>query len=158
MMTIALLFLVGTLLLVGEMILPGGIAGIAGGIALFAGCWVAFAEFGTGIGTAATIAAFVLVGVALYLELVWLPKTRLGRQLVVDAKIDGRSQPPPADAAAVVGRTARAVTRLAPSGFVEVEGRRYEAFCRSGHVERGALLTVVGVDTFQLIVSEPKNP
>lgn len=158
MMTITLLFLVGTLLLVGEMVLPGGIAGIAGGIALFAGCWVAFAEFGSGIGTIATIVAFLLVGAALYLELVWLPKTRFGRQLVVEAKIDGRSQPPPAEAAVVVGRPAKAVTRLAPSGFVEVEGKRYEAFCRSGHVAAGATLTVVGVDTFQLIVSEPKNP
>ena len=53
---------------------------------------------GSGVTATATTAAVVLVGVMLYVELVWLPKTRFGRGLVIDAKIDGQSQPPPSEA------------------------------------------------------------
>jgi membrane-bound serine protease (ClpP class) len=53
----------------------------------------------------------------------------------------------------VVGRPAEALTTLAPSGYVAVDGRRYEAFCQSGHAAKGATLRVVGVDNFRLIVS-----
>jgi membrane-bound ClpP family serine protease len=58
----------------------------------------------------------------------------------------------------VIGQVATALTTLAPSGFVSIAGKRYEAFCRSGLVARGAQLTVVGVDNFRLIVSESKTP
>ncbi|MDO8540235.1 MAG: NfeD family protein [Opitutaceae bacterium] len=154
---IVLLFIVGTLLLAGEILLPGGIAGTIGGAALLAGCWLAFSTYGSSIGTVATLAACALVALTLYLELVWLPRTKMGRTMVVEATIDSRSQPPPADAAMVVGQPAVALTTLAPSGYVSVGGKQYEAYCRSGHAARGANLSVVGVDNFQLIVSEIKN-
>jgi membrane-bound ClpP family serine protease len=158
MTAIVLLFLVGTLLLAGEVFLPGGIVGTAGGVALLAGCWLAFADFGPGIGSVATIAALTLLGIALYLELVWLPRTRVGRDLIVGATIEGQSQAPVAVAGNVVGRSAVALTALVPSGYVSVDGRRYEAFCRSGHAPRGASLEIVGVDNFRVIVSENKAP
>jgi membrane-bound ClpP family serine protease len=55
----------------------------------------------------------------------------------------------------VIGKPATAVTILAPSGYVLVEGRRFEAFCRSGHADRGDALSVIGVDNFRLIVTKP---
>jgi membrane-bound ClpP family serine protease len=56
----------------------------------------------------------------------------------------------------IVGQTAKALTTLSPSGFVEIGGRQYEAYCQSGHVPRGTALTVVEVDNFRVIVSELK--
>jgi membrane-bound ClpP family serine protease len=157
MTAILLLFIVGSLLLAAEVVLPGAIAGVLGGIALLAGSVMTFTEFGPATGTLASIGAMVLVGVMLYAELVWLPRSRFGRTMVVEATIDSRSQPPPAAAADVVGQPATALTTLAPSGFVSVGGKRYEAFCRSGHAPRGAALTVVEVDNFRLVVSETKT-
>lgn len=158
MTTILLLFIVGTLLLAGEVLLPGGIVGTIGGIALLAGCWLAFTEFGPGYGSLATVGALGLVALALYLELVWLPRTKVGSDMVVKSTVGGQSQPPPANEADVVGKPAVALTTLAPSGYVSVDGRRYEAYCRSGHAVRGAGLEVVGVDNFKLIVSVAKTP
>jgi membrane-bound ClpP family serine protease len=156
---IALLFITGVLLLAAEVFLPGAIAGIMGGAALLLGSILAYSNFGAGVGTLASLGALLLVGIALYVELIWLPKTKFGQRLVVGATIDSQSQPPPAIAAEVVGKTATALTTLAPSGFVSIDGKRYEAACRSGLVARGATLTVVGVDNFRLIVSEPiKTP
>lgn len=157
MTAIVLLFAAGTLLLGAEIALPGGIAGILGGLALLGGSIATFAEFGPMAGSLATAGALVLMGVMLYLELVWLPRSRLGRGLVVEATVAGQSQPPPAPAA-IVGQPAQAETALMPTGYVVVGGRRYEAFCRSGHAVRGAALTVVGVDNFRVIVSEIQTP
>ena len=55
--------------------------------------------------------------------------------------------------AALVGREAVAVTTLAPSGYVTIDGKRHEAFCRSGFAESGTMLKVVGKEAFRLIVS-----
>ena len=54
----------------------------------------------------------------------------------------------------MVGRPAEAATTLAPSGLVLVGGRRYEAFCQSGHAAKGDALRVVAVDNFRLVVTK----
>jgi membrane-bound serine protease (ClpP class) len=155
MTAIMLLFITGALLLVAEVMLPGGIAGLIGTGALLAASIITFMEFGAGTGVMATFAALLLVGAMFYAELVWLPRSKFGRDLVVQATIGG--QPPPIAAESVIGKTATALTTLAPSGFVDIEGKRYEAYCRSGHVTRGAQLTVVEIDNFRVVVSHPKS-
>jgi membrane-bound serine protease (ClpP class) len=157
MTAIMLLFISGALLLAAEVFLPGGIAGIIGGCALALGSALAFVNYGADVGSIATFGALMLLGLMLYLELVWLPRTRFGRRLVIHASIDGASQPPPASAD-IIGKTAVALTALVPSGVVGVESKRYEAFSRSGQVARGTMLKVVGVDNFRVIVSEIKTP
>lgn len=156
MTVILLLFIIGALLLTAEVFLPGGIAGIIGGCALLLGSVLAFVEFGSGVGSIVTLTALLMLGVMLYAELIWLPRSRVGRDLVVGATIEGQSQPALASNE-VIGQAATALTMLAPTGFVAIAGKRYEAYCRSGHAERGAALTVVGVDNFRLIVSETKT-
>ncbi len=153
MNAIVLLFLIGVTLLAAEIFLPGALAGIIGAIALLAGSVLSFREFGLAGGLIASTGALVLLGLMIYLELVVLPRTKFGRRLVVQSTQDATSQPMPAEAAAVVGRTGVALTTLAPSGYVSVENRRYEAFCRTGLAAKGATLKVVAVDNFRLIVT-----
>ena len=153
MSLIVLLFVVGVMLLAAEVFLPGGIAGVFGGLAMLGGCVVAFQEYGASGGLVATVGALALLGLTFVIELVWLPKTRLGRKLIVQSTVASTSQPALATSAEVVGKMAEAITPLGPSGYVLVEGRRYEAFCQSGHVGPGATLKVVGLDNFRLIVT-----
>jgi len=154
MNAILILFFIGVVLLAAEIFLPGAIAGIIGGLSMAAGCVVSFVTFGPGGGALATVVALGLLLLTLYLELVWLPKTSFGRNLIVQSKVDAVSQPPLANPGMVVGKTAEALTTLAPSGYVRVEGRRYDAFCRSGHVPKGTVLRVVGIDNFRVIVTQ----
>ena len=156
MTAIVLLFITGALLLAAEVMLPGAIAGIIGGVALALGSGLAFSEYGPTVGSVATLAALLLLAAMLYAELIWLPRTKVGRAMVVEATVDSQSQPPPATSE-VIGQRATALTTLAPSGFVSVDGKRYEAFCRSGHAVRGTELQVVGLDNFRIIVSEIKT-
>ena len=157
MTAVLLLFASGLLLLALEVVVPGAILGIVGGILLLIGVGLSFDRFGTEGGALASAVALLIGGVALYLEFVLLPRSRLARKFSMSATVAGTSQPAVADSA-LIGRPAVAATTLAPSGLIECEGRRYEAFARSGHVPAGAAVEVVGIDTFRVIVTLSTNP
>lgn len=154
MTAILLLFLLGTVLLVFEVFMPSSILGLLGGVAMLAGCVVAFMNYGARGGSLAVVAGLAILGLALYAEFGLLPKTRIGKRFFLHAAIGATSQPPVAEAAAVVGKPCEAVTTLAPTGYVLLDGRRYEAFSQSGHVARGTTLKVVAVDNFRLTVTK----
>ncbi len=155
MNAVILLLLVGLLMAGFEVFIPGGVLGVLGGAAMLAGCGVAFYRFGTTTGALTTAGAIGVLGLMFWAELVLLPKTRLGKKLLLHKAVDATSQPAVADAAAVIGRSCEAVTTLAPSGMVLLDGRRYEAWSQSGFVIKGATLRVVGLDNFRLIVTKP---
>jgi len=155
MTLILLLFIVGIMLLAADVFVSSFVMAAVGAVAMIAGCVVAYRDFGILAAGLAGVSAVALLGGAIYIELVLLPRTRLGRGLVVESTSGSRSPPPIAPGAAVIGRPATADTTLAPSGYVLVDGRRYEAFCRTGHAARGETLRVVGMDNFRLIVSKP---
>lgn len=147
------LFVVGLIFLGLEVIVPGAVMGIAGGLFLIGGVALAWLELGAEGGLLALGVAVAAVSALLYFEFRILPRTRIGRRMFLDKAIDGASQPPIADRAAdVVGQEAVAMTALAPTGVVQVNGRRYEARCDSGFATEGARLRVVRVETFQLVV------
>ena len=154
MTLILLLFIVGIMLLAADIFVSSFVMAAVGGVAMVAGCVIAYRDFGILAAGLAAVTALVLLGGAIYIELVLLPKTRVGKGLVVESTSGSSSQPPLAKDAAVVGKQAIADTTLAPSGYVLVDGQRYEAFCRTGHVARGAALRVVGMDNFRLIVAK----
>lgn len=149
------LFVLGVILLALEIVVPGAVLGIAGAVLMLGGVVAAFTNLGPTGGMIATLVALLLLGVTFYLEMVWLPRSRVAKRLSMDATIDSVSQPPLAEATDVVGREAIALSTLAPTGFVRVEGRRYEASCRSGYAAAGETLKVVGLDAFRLIVTKP---
>jgi len=155
--TVILLFACGILLLALEVIVPGAVLGIVGGILLMVGVGLSFDRFGAEGGALASAAALLIGGIAFYFEFVLLPRSRLARKFSMTATVAGTSQPAVADAS-LVGRRAVAATTLAPSGLIECEGRRYEAFARSGHVPAGTAVEVVGFDTFRVIVTLSTNP
>jgi membrane-bound ClpP family serine protease len=148
------LFALGVVLLALEVVVPGAVLGIIGGIAMLAGVIMAFDQFGFEGGAVASAVAVVVVAIALYLEFVLLPRSRLAKVFSMSATVDGRSQPAVADRS-VIGKRVVAVTPLTPSGVVEMEGRRFEAFARNGHVPSGSQLDIIDVDNFRLIVTQP---
>jgi membrane-bound ClpP family serine protease len=157
MSPVIVLFIAGVVLVAAEIVVPGAVLGVLGGLCLLGGVVTAFLQLGSTGGLIATLVALLIGALTLYLEFVWLPKTRLARKFSMSETMTGRSQPEIAERDAVIGREAVAVTLLAPSGYVEVHGRRYEAFCRSGQADVGARLRVVELDNFRLIVTQIKE-
>lgn len=154
MNAIILLFLVGLVLLAFEVFVPGAIMGLLGAFALVGGCAVAFSRFGVEGGSIAVAAALALSGLTVYLEFVVLPRTRAGKKMFLHSAVTGTSQPPPADSATIIGQEGEALTTLAPTGYVIVAGKRYEAFSQDGLVEKGTRLRVNALDQFTLKVSK----
>ena len=150
---IVLLFILGLVFMFFEVFTPGPVFGILGGFTLIGGIAAAGVDYGANGGLLAGVVALVAVCATLYAELVWLPKTRFAQKFSVRSTSGDtiRQQDVGAD---MIGKAAEALTTLAPSGYVNVNGRRYEAFCQSGHAERGTQLRVTGLDNFRLIVTK----
>ena len=157
MTLIILLFSIGILLLAVEVIVPGAILGSIGGLLMFAGCVQAFLQFGTTGGLIALSVALILAGVTFYLEVSVLPKTNVGRRAFLTSQVTGVSAALGHSARDLIGKPAEALTMLSPSGYVRVDGQRYEAFCQSGQAPAGAMLEVIDADNFRLIVSQQKT-
>jgi membrane-bound ClpP family serine protease len=154
MMILSLLFAIGILLILAEVIVPGGILGSIGALMMFSGCVIAFMDYGSLGGLVAVLAALVLGGLAIYLEFKLLPKTKWGKRAFLNAEIGGVSAALGKEALDLVGKSAEAVTLLSPSGYILVDGRRYEAFCQSGQAPAGSPLEIIGADNFRLIVTQ----
>jgi len=156
MTLIILLFALGILLLLVEVIVPGGILGSIGALMIFAGCAVAFIRLGTGGGMIAVAVALAVAVIAFYVEFRVLPRTSLGRRAFLKSEIQGVSAAYGSEVRDLIGKSAVALTMLSPSGYITIDGKRYEAFCQSGQVPAGTSLKVTGTDNFRLIVSQ--NP
>lgn len=154
---IVLLFVIGLLLISAEILVPGGILGLAGGLMVFAGIILAFSTFGLLGGLLALALGLLMATVAFYLEFKILPRTKLGRRAFLTSQITAESRAVSNEARDLIGKSAEALTMLSPSGYVRIDGRRYEAFCQTGQAPAGAALEVIGADNFRLIVTH-RNP
>jgi membrane-bound ClpP family serine protease len=154
MTAIIILFLAGILLLAIDVIVPGMIVGIIGGLSILAGVVTAFSLYGSGGGMIALLCGGLLLGLTLYIEFVIMPKTKLAKALSMRATVEGTSQPAVADLATVLNQLGETITPLSPSGYITLQGRRYEAFSQSGYLAKGVAVRVTGLDNFRLIVTQ----
>jgi membrane-bound ClpP family serine protease len=157
MTLIILLFSVGIVLLAVEVIVPGAILGSIGGLMMFGGCVLSFMEYGTGGGLIAVTVALVLTFLTLFIEFRVLPRTAIGKRAFLKSEVTGVSAAFGEEARDLIGKSAEALTMLSPSGYIRIDGKRYEAFCQSGQVPAGSPLEVIGADSFRLIVSLTKT-
>ena len=156
MSLIILLFSLGILFIAVEVIVPGAILGSIGALLMFGGCVMAFIEYGTTGGMLAVTAAFAIGALAMFLEFKVIPNTKLGKRAFLTREITAVSAAFGAEARDLIGKSAEALTLLSPSGYILIDGTRYEAFSQSGQVPAGSALEVVGADNFRLIVSLSK--
>lgn len=154
MTLIFLLFSIGIIFIGIEVIIPGGILGAIGTFLMLAGCFVAFTNYGTVIGIMSVLVALALAALAFFIEFRILPKTKIGKRAFLTAEITGVSAPLGKEAEALIGQSAEALTLLSPSGYIDVSGQRYEAFCQSGQAPVGSKLKIIGADNFRLIVTQ----
>ena len=154
MTMIAALFVIGAVFLGMEILLPGGILGVFAGIALIGGVVLAFLDFGLAGGAVALIVALILVVLVLNLEINILPKTAAGKRFFLNAAISGASST--ARENDLTGKSGVTSTTLGPSGYILIDGKRYEAYSRVGLLEKDVPVKVVGADNFRLIVT-PEN-
>lgn len=152
MSLIILLFTIGLLLLALEVMIPGGILGIAGGILLFTGCILSFVTLGTAEGVIAITLTALAAIILFYIQFKILPNTRMGKRFFLKNAISGSSSKFKTNAQDLIGKTATSVTVLSPSGYVVINGKQYEAFSQSGQLPINTELEVIAANSFQLTV------
>ncbi|MGC9355065.1 MAG: NfeD family protein [Mariniphaga sp.] len=152
--TIILLIFLGLLLLLIEFaVIPGvTIAGIGGFILLGLSVYIAFAEYGTGIGFLTL--TFVLV--ASPLLIVYFFKSKTGKKMVLESFIDGKVDSMDLEKIHV-GDTGKTIGRLAPSGKVKVNGEVMEAQSTGGFVDHNTEIKVLKILTNKIIVEPVKK-
>ena len=152
-LAIILLILLGLLLLLIEFaVIPGvTIAGIGGFVLLGASVYIAFVEFGTGIGFATL--AFVLIASPLLIY--YFFKSKSGRKMILESSLLGKVEYIN-DQKITVGDTGKTIGRLAPSGKAKVNGQVMEAQSVSGFVDHNTEIRVLKILSNKIIV-EPIN-
>jgi membrane-bound serine protease (ClpP class) len=153
MTPIILLFAIGIVFLAVEVIVPGAILGSIGALLMFAGSVLAFLNYGTGGGIIAVLSCLAICGLVFFFEFKILPKTKLGKRAFLTTEITGVASALGEEARGLIGKSAQALTMLSPSGYVIVDGQRYEAFCQTGQAPAGSDLEIVDADNFRLIVT-----
>jgi membrane-bound serine protease (ClpP class) len=139
--TILLLAGAGFLLLLTEMLLPGGVLGALGGLLLVAAVIVGYGQWGAlwGSGLLAAIAVSVLVGFCLWMAV--FPRTAMGKKMTLRPNpslgdTQGFSSPP-------VGSEGVALTILRPAGKALIMDRRVDVVAEGDFIESGEPVIVI---------------
>lgn len=144
MTTILFLSLVGIAALIAELVLPGGILGVVGGLCLLGAVVATFFSYGSTAGTIA-LAALVAIGlVTLWLWMKLFHRLPFTKQLVLEEAVRGEEAA--RARASLIGRTGFAVTDLMPSGRAEIGGERVDVVAESSSIPKGTPVLVVGVN------------
>ncbi len=149
---ILLIFLGLLLLLIEFAVIPGiTIAGIGGFILLGASVYIAFVEYGTGVG----FLTLTIVLIASPLMIYYLFKSKTGKKMVLESNIEGTVEA--VDNTRIkVGDTGKTIGRLAPSGKVKVNKEVVEATSTGAYVNHNTEIRVIKVLANKIIV-EPVN-
>ncbi len=148
MVVVVTCLVIGTLLLLSEIFLPGMIAGSIGLICLGAGVVLGFREWGSQGGS------MLLMGVTVGLIIgfvVWLrvfPTSSLAKPFVSEGQIGdiGAERPE------LVGKQGLTLTPLRPSGTVVIEDRHVDVVTEGDMVEKDVPVRVVSVEGMRIVV------
>ncbi|SHE77234.1 NfeD-like C-terminal, partner-binding [Mariniphaga anaerophila] len=151
--TIILLIFLGLLLLLIEFaVIPGvTIAGIGGFFLLGFSVYLAFTNYGTGIGFLTL--TFVLIASPLLIY--YFFKSKAGKKMVLESSIDGKVETVNNEKIHI-GDTGKTIGRLAPSGKVKVNGEVVEAQSVGGFIDQSTEIKVVKILTNKIIVEPVK--
>jgi len=163
MLTYAILLLIaGIVLMAAEAMIPsGGLLGVLAGIAFIASLILAFQE-SPGTGFLFLAIAAVCVPTAVILGLNILPKTPIGKRLILEPPTptsDSLSQNfasvAEQDFSQLLNKTGKTVTPLRPSGAIEIDDQRYSAVAEGDLIDDDVEIVVIKVEGNSIVV-EPK--
>lgn len=140
MTAIIILVILGIILVVAELVLPGGVLGIIGALCLLVAVGMSFKQ-GPVVGLSMFLAVCIFGLVMTCLWMKYFRSLPLTRSLVLEEEIHDTSE---ADALnLLVGQVGFAVTDIAPSGHAEINDQKYDVMSESGSIEKSAKVKVV---------------
>lgn len=140
-------------LVMAEVAFPSfGVLSLLAALCYAVALWKAF-ETGAAAGWSLVAVGVVLLPVALGLGIKVLPRTPLGRRLILGgpgAEVQHGTRTE--DMHALKGCEGLALTDLRPSGTAEIAGQRVDVVASSGYVARGTRIAVQRVEGTRIVV------
>lgn len=152
MTVIIALVVVGIILLLAELVLPGGVIGIGGAMCLLAAVVMTFVNYGVMAGFCAFLGVLVLGLIMLAIWMKNFQRLPFTRKLVLNKALDDNSEEEWLES--LVGKKGRAVTKIAPSGHAEIEGKKIDVMTESGSIDKGKSVQVVKTSGPSIYVEE----
>ncbi|OIO59855.1 MAG: serine protease [Verrucomicrobia bacterium CG_4_10_14_3_um_filter_43_23] len=151
MTIIITLILIGLMLIIFEIIVPGGVLGFLGGAALLGACVYTYLDYGLTNAIGVFVFNLAMSVVAIAFALKFLPKTKIGQRMFLNKAVDDKSTAAQGTDE-LIGKTGETLTTLAPTGMISIEGQQYEGFSQDGLIPKGNPIIVSGRDNFRIIV------
>lgn len=147
------LFIIGILLMIMEIFLPGGIVGAIGFISIVTGLVMAAYDTKQGIASLG-IAAVITVIVTILLVKRFGGNGLFKKFILGDVQRNEEGYVAPKDQRDLLEKTGVALTPLRPAGMVKVDGKRVDAVSIGGFIPAGTPVVVVQVEGTRVVVQE----
>jgi len=141
------LLVLGYVLLLLELFLPGGILGILGLASVVYGCWMAFGLGPVWGGSAVLLSVLMAAGL-----ITMIVRSRAARKLVLDSRPSREWKAPETGLDDLVGQQGVTISTLRPAGIVEIDGRRLDVVADNEFLGTGVRVTVCEVEGARIVV------
>jgi membrane-bound serine protease (ClpP class) len=152
-----ILFVVGIVLILLELVLPGGIIGIFGFAAFLASFFLAAENF-VHMGISLLIAFTISILASVVMIKVYDKKMKFFKKLILtDSTSTESGYVSNRNRTELIGIIAHALTDLRPSGTIVVEDERIDAVSEGGFIKKDSAVKIVKVEGSRIVVRELMN-
>ncbi|KZE40080.1 hypothetical protein AV656_02050 [Bhargavaea cecembensis] len=152
-----LLFLAGVGLLIAEFFVPGGILGIIGAVAMVAGIIMAGADPAWMAISVITALVITILGMVIMMKFFGKRLHLLNRIVLRDATDTESGYVSNANRLELIGRMARTVTPLRPSGTAEIEGEYIDVVSERRFIGKDQNVKITKVEGSRIVVREASD-
>jgi membrane-bound serine protease (ClpP class) len=149
-----LLFLAGVGLLIAELFVPGGILGIIGAVAMVAGIIMAGADPAWMAISVVTALVITILGMVIMMKFFGKRLHLLNRLILRDATDTESGYVSNANRLELIGRTAKTVTPLRPSGTAELDGEYLDVVSEGRFIGKDQNVKITKVEGSRIVVRE----
>jgi membrane-bound serine protease (ClpP class) len=156
------LVVVGLILILVEVFIPGMIVGIAGFAALVTATVLCYIHYGADVGNKLLIGELILATIFVAWWLKYLPKSPIARRWTLNETVSSTTPvaPPDQPAPHLVHKSGRTLTQLRPAGLALVEDRRLDVVTAGEMIEAGEEVVITKIEGNRIVVkrSAPVSP
>ncbi|MGA1524756.1 MAG: NfeD family protein, partial [Planctomycetota bacterium] len=154
---LVLLVVVGLGLGIDEIFfISGGLLSVGAAVSLVSATFLAFTQHSQGMGFFVLLMEAIGVPLAMAFAFRILPKTPMGKKLLLEAptleEVSGAAQA--AGLVELLGKSGRTESMLRPGGFARIDDHRVDVVTRGELIEPGVEIHVIQVDGNRVVVAE----
>lgn len=150
---IIILLVLGAIMLLAELYVPGGVIGIFGAAIMLAGITGIFIRYGFLCGIISLFATIVVSCAVFYLWLKIFPKTKMGKKFLPSDKHEGWSSINPNNSN-LLDKQGICHTPLRPCGIAVIDGKKTDVISRGEFIDKNTRIHVVEVEGNRIVVEE----